>query len=59
MLVTAIVLIAAGIVLGLFFPVMFVAAVAGVVLLIISLVAASRRATTERTAVDPTPDGPE
>jgi hypothetical protein len=59
MLVTAIVLIAAGIVLGLFFPVMFVAAAAGVVLLIISLVAASRRATTERTAVDPTPDAPE
>ena len=59
MLATAIVLIAAGIVLGLFFPVMFVAAAAGVVLLILSLVAGTRRATTERTAVDPTPDPPE
>jgi hypothetical protein len=59
MLVTAIVLIGAGIVLGLFFPVMFVAAAAGVVLLILSLVAGTRRATTERTAADPTPDAPE
>ena len=59
MLVTAIVLIAAGIVLGLFFPVMFVAAAAGVVLLILALVAGTRRATTERTSVDPTPDAPE
>ena len=59
MLVTAIVLIAAGIVLGLFFPVMFVAAAAGVVLLILSLVAGMRRATTERTAADPAPDAPE
>jgi hypothetical protein len=59
MLVTAIMLIGAGIVLGLFFPVMFVAAAAGVVLLILSLVAGARRATTERTAVDPTPDAPE
>jgi hypothetical protein len=59
MLVTAIVLIAAGIVLGLFFPVMFVAAAAGVVLLILALVAGTRRATTERTTVDPTPDAPE
>jgi hypothetical protein len=59
MLVTAIVLIAAGIVLGLFFPVMFVAAAAGVVLLILSLIAGTRRATTERAAVDPTPDAPE
>ena len=59
MLVTAIVLIPAGIVLGLFFPVMFVAAAAGVVLLILALVAGTRRATTERTSVDPTPDAPE
>src|SRR3712207_7827758 len=37
MLVTALVLIVAGVVLGLVFPAMFVAAVAGLVLLIISL----------------------
>jgi hypothetical protein len=59
MLITAIVLIGAGIVLGLFFPVMFIAAAAGVVLLILSLVAGARRATTEPTAADPTPDAPE
>ena len=59
MLVTALVLIAAGVVLGLFFPVMFAAAAAGVVLLILSFVAGARRATAERTAVDPTPDAPE
>jgi hypothetical protein len=44
MLVTALVLIALGIALGLFFPVMFVAALAGVVLLILFLVAAARQA---------------
>jgi hypothetical protein len=38
---------------------MFAAAAAGVVLLILSFVAGARRATTERTAVDPTPDAPE
>jgi polyferredoxin len=59
MLVTGIVLIAAGIILGLFFPVMFVAAVAGVVLLVLSLVAGGRRATTAPRAADPAPDRPE
>jgi len=44
MLVTAIALIALGIVLGLFFPVMFVAAVAGVILLIVFLAGGARRA---------------
>jgi hypothetical protein len=46
MLVTALVLIVLGIVLGLFFPVMFVAAAAGIVLLIVFFVGAARRATT-------------
>ena len=60
MLATSIALIALGVVLGFFFPVMFVAAAAGAVLFVISLVAASRRAATAtpRTA-DPTPDRPE
>jgi hypothetical protein len=46
MLAAAIALIALGIVLGIFFPVMFVAAAVGVVLLIVFLVGASRRAQT-------------
>ena len=60
MLATAIALIVLGVVLGLFFPVMFVAAAAGVVLLVASFVAAGRRATnaSPRTP-DPTPDRPE
>ena len=44
MIVTALVLIILGAVLGLFFPVMFVAAAAGVVILVLALVAAGRRA---------------
>jgi hypothetical protein len=59
MLVTALVLIVAGIVLGLLFPVMFVAAAAGLVLLVVSLVAGSRRATSSPRQADPTPDRPE
>jgi UPF0716 family protein affecting phage T7 exclusion len=59
MVVTGIALIALGVVLGLFFPVMFVAAAAGVVLVAISLVAGARRATRERTGGDPAPDPPE
>jgi hypothetical protein len=59
MLVTAIVLIASGVLLGLFFPVMFVAAAAGLVLLVVSLVAGARRATTAPPGADPTPDPPE
>ena len=47
MVVTALVLVALGVVLGLFFPVMFVAALAGVVLLVVSLLAAGRRAKRE------------
>ena len=60
MLATAIALIVLGVVLGLFFPVMFVAALAGVLLLIGTLIAVSRRATTASPRMsDPTPDRPE
>jgi hypothetical protein len=59
MVVTGIALIALGVVLGLFFPVMFVAAAAGAALLVVSFVAAGKRATNERTAADPAPDRPE
>ena len=60
MLAAAIALIALGVVLGLFFPVMFVAAAAGLVLLILSLVAAGRRARQPAARVDdPAPDPPE
>lgn len=59
MLVTALVLIVAGILLGLFFPAMFVAAAAGLVLLIISLVAGARRTAGTRRGSDPAPDRPE
>lgn len=59
MLVTALVLIAAGVVLGLFFPAMFVAAAAGLVLLVISLVAGARRTAGARGGSDPAPDRPE
>ena len=60
MVASSITLIVLGVILGLFFPVMFVAAAAGVVLLIASLIVVSRRATSAspRTA-DPTPDSPE
>jgi hypothetical protein len=51
-LAVAITLIALGIVLGLFFPVMFVAAAAGVVLLIVFLVGAGRRAQTGAVGTD-------
>ena len=44
MLGVAIALIVLGVVVGIFFPVMFVAAVAGVVLLIVFFVGAGRRA---------------
>jgi len=54
MLVTALVLIALGIVLGIFFPVMFVAAVAGLVLLIVFFAGAGRRATTGAVGSDET-----
>ena len=53
MLITALVLIALGVVLGLFFPVMFVAALAGVVVLILFLVGVSRRAKAEAETSDP------
>ena len=53
MLITAIALIALGVVLGLFFPVMFVAALAGVVLLVLFLVSGARRATAEAESPDP------
>jgi len=52
-LITAFVLIALGIFLGLFFPVMFVAALAGVVLLILFFVGGARRAKAEAESSDP------
>ena len=56
MLATAIVLIGLGIVLGLFFPVMFVAAAAGLVLLIAFFVGAGRRAQTGAIGSENTPE---
>ena len=53
MLFTALALIAFGMVLGLFFPIMFVAALAGVVLLILFFVAGARRAKEEAEAPSP------
>ena len=53
MLVTALALIALGVILGLFVPVMFVAALAGVVLLVLFLVSGARRAKTEAESPDP------
>jgi archaellum biogenesis protein FlaJ (TadC family) len=47
MVVTALVLIGLGITFGLFFPVMFVAALAGVVLLVLGVIAGARRAKEE------------
>jgi hypothetical protein len=52
-LITAFVLIALGILLGLFFPVMFVAALAGLVLLILFFVGGARRAKAEAESSDP------
>jgi hypothetical protein len=46
MVVSAIVLIGIGVLFGFFFPVMFVAAFAGLVLLVVALLAAARRAKT-------------
>ena len=51
-LAAAVALILLGIVLGIFFPVMFVAAVAGIVLLVLFLIGAGRRATTGATGSD-------
>ena len=45
MLPVAIALIVLGVVLGIFFPVMFVATLAGIVLLVVFFVGAGRRAT--------------
>jgi hypothetical protein len=56
MIVTGIVLIALGVLLGLFFPVMFVAAAAGAVLLAISLVGIARRAETAAESAEHTPE---
>jgi H+/Cl- antiporter ClcA len=53
MVFTALALIAFGIVLGLFFPVMFVAALAGVVLLVLFFVAGARRTKAETESADP------
>ena len=46
MIATALVLIVLGVVLGIFFPVMFVAALAGIVLLLVFFFGAGRRAHT-------------
>jgi hypothetical protein len=59
MLATALVLIVLGVVLGLFFPIMFVASAAGVALLIVFLIGFARRATTGATGSEPAPDRPE
>jgi hypothetical protein len=59
MLATALVLIVLGVVLGLFFPIMFVASAAGVALLIVFLIAFARRSTTGATGSEPAPDRPE
>ena len=59
MLAVAIALIVLGVLLGLVFPVMFVAALAGVVLLVLFLVGA-KRATVDATGRDEvSPDRPE
>jgi len=52
MLIAALALIAFGVILGVFFPVMFVAAAAGAVLLILFLVAGARRATADTKAAE-------
>ena len=52
MLFTALALIALGVILGLFFPVMFFATAAGIVLFILFLIAGARRATAETKASD-------
>ena len=60
MLATALALIVIGAVLGLFFPVMFIASLVGVILLVVFFVSASRRATTGATGSEtPVPDRPE
>jgi hypothetical protein len=51
----AVALIVLGVVLGIFFPVMFVAALAGIVLLVLFLFGAGRRATTGATGSDEAP----
>ena len=59
MFATAIALIVLGAVLGLFFPIMFVASAVGVLLLIVFLVGLVRRSTTGATGSEPAPDRPE
>jgi hypothetical protein len=59
-LAAALALIVLGVVLGIFFPVMFVAALAGIVLLVVFLLGAGRRAATGKTgSSDAPPDRPE
>ena len=53
MVATAVALIVLGIVLGLLFPVMFVAALAGVVLLVLFLITGARRTKVEAESRDP------
>jgi hypothetical protein len=53
MVFTALTLIGLGIVFGLFFPVMFVAALAGVVLLVFAVIAGARRTRAEAESPDP------
>jgi hypothetical protein len=54
-LAAAVALIVVGIVLGIFFPVMFVATAAGIVLLVVFLAGAGRRAATGATGSDEAP----
>jgi hypothetical protein len=53
MVFAALALIGLGVVLGFFFPVMFVAALAGVVLLVLFFVAGARRTKAETESADP------
>ena len=59
MFATALALIVLGAVLGLFFPIMFVASAVGVALLIVFLIGFARRSTTGATGSEPAPDRPE
>ena len=59
MLAVAIALIVLGVLLGLFFPVMFVAALAGVALLVFFLVGAKRTMVDATGGDDVSPDRPE
>jgi hypothetical protein len=58
-LATALALIVLGVVLGLLFPVMFIATAVGIALLLVFFVGARRRAMTGATGSEPAPNPPE